>query len=237
MPDPVTTRTTQQDSAPRHTRAERLVQHIRSRVLPDPGRRAALRAAVGLEPGEPRTFHAIREIARFLPADPTPATERAFLAVAAMMCAQPPRGRKQDLDAGKNPDGTQDSADNDGQGASAQTADTDDAATNSTTRFERAPSLGESCAKAVTMGRAKEATIESRLHSLCRGSSAQVHRQLPALVSYLGNLSIPVHWAGLIDDLAAWDRSRHQIAARWLRDFHRNTVTPIEKADNDKENA
>lgn len=56
-----------------------------------------MRRAVRYAPGDPRTFQAFAQVAPFLPRDDTDtATERAFLGVAAMMCAQPRQARERD---------------------------------------------------------------------------------------------------------------------------------------------
>lgn len=82
-------------------------------------------------------------------------------------------------------------------------------------------SLGDRCARAVNNGRIAEKTMEARLHQLCRGDAAAVYRQLPGLVHQLRGIGVQINWVELIDDLAAWDGAREQIAARWIREFYR----------------
>src|SRR5690606_40191082 len=89
----------EKDEIRRH--AKRWVRHVRRDVLTTPARRAAVRAALGGEPGEARTFVALGEVSAFLPESSNPAVERAFLTVAAMMCGQPLRPREQAIAAGQ----------------------------------------------------------------------------------------------------------------------------------------
>lgn len=182
--------------------AAAMVRHVKGEVLHVPAQRAAVRAALGHTPGEPRTFGAYREIGAFLPEKPRFAEERAFLAVAAMMCAQPASNRQQDITAAR--------------GSDAEPGEDDGEADP-----EAAASLGASCATAVRRGRIAEKTVESRLHLLCRVDADGAHRQLPRLVHHLRGVGVPIDWAALIDDLSRWEHSRQRIAARWMRDFYR----------------
>lgn len=198
-------------------RAEKMISHLRTEVLPVPGRRAAVRAALGHEPGTPRTFAVYREISDFLPGVPSRRQERAFIAVAALLCAQPASNRKQEIAA----------ADVSG-----------DTETEPGPRGQR--SLGDRYARAVNYGRVREATAEARLHQLCRGDAAGVHRQLPGLVHQLRDIGIPIDWVALIDDLAGWDIARDHIAALWFREFYRartarSAPTPPSDTDHSQE--
>lgn len=204
--------------------AARLVRHIRRRVLAVPGRRAGVRAARAHEPGDPRTFAAYREIARFLPEQADPETERAFLTVAAMQCAQSLPARTNDSNQDPIPD--------DGSG---QPAETDATATSDPLSTDKERSLGASAALAVHYGVLRESTMESRLHALCRMNASTIHRQVPQLVAHLRGANVPIDWASLIVDLAAWDRSRRRLTATWLREFYRVLVTTPDSTDEQPE--
>lgn len=210
--------------------ASRLVRQIQRNVLPNDGRRAAVKAAVRRAPGDPRTFHAIKEIADFLPENFDPATERAYMAVAAMMCDQPPRGRNADIVAVQPR--TDDSAKHGGEPDGA-----DVASEQARTSRPRVGSFGESCAKAVNLKLRSESAMEARLHAICRGNATTVHYLLPELVKLLRREGVDVNWMRLIDDLAAWDRRRQATAARWLREFYRNLKQDEKNQDDEQENA
>ncbi len=206
----------EKDEIRRH--AKRWVRHVRRDVLTTPARRAAVRAALGGEPGEARTFVALGEVSAFLPESSNPAVERAFLTVAAMMCAQPLRPREQDIAAGQansTPAATKDPAR--AEQTDLVSGDSDSASTMSSPR-----SLGASCAEAVLKRLSRSGTMEARLHALCRANNVGVHRQLPRLVALLRSGLVEVDWAQLIEDLARWDRySQRHISATWLRDYYR----------------
>ncbi|MEU6131370.1 type I-E CRISPR-associated protein Cse2/CasB [Saccharopolyspora sp. NPDC047091] len=176
----------------RRKRAADMVMHLRREVLLVPGRRAAVRSALGHEPGSPRTFRAYREISAFLTPELPKREEEAFLAVAAMMCAQPASNRKQDVTA----------------------ADANEK------ESRRTRTLGGSCALAVNRSEITEKSVEARLHQLCRGDSRGLHRQLPRLVHHLRGVGVEVEWTHLVDDLTRWDIDRERIAAGWLREFY-----------------
>ncbi|GAA3757356.1 type I-E CRISPR-associated protein Cse2/CasB [Salinactinospora qingdaonensis] len=193
-------------------RAWGLVAHIQSEVLPSPGRRAALRRAAGMEPGDPRTFGAFREVARFLPERANQATQRAFLGVAALMCAQPRQARQNDIDAAASKTSTTP----EGQSQSEHGAGDE---TSSKPVLPR--SLGATLAYAVNEKAVSESSAEDRLQLVCRNNSTEAHRQLPRLMALLRSSQISVDWVALICDLAEWDRFRQRKAAAWLRDFYR----------------
>lgn len=213
------------DTSDLRRRSSRLVRHVRRDVLTTPGRRAAVRAALGREPGDPRTFTAIGEIASFLPDRVEPAVEHAFLAVAAMMCAQPAGPREQDValrKAGAAVDGEEAKPDGDLEDVGGDSAEA-----------TRVRSLGASCAEAVRAGVSSGATMEKRLHALCRANSAGLHRQLPRLVSLLRAGRVRVDWVTLIENLAGWNRHSRRISATWLRDYYRGLSTDTAKQAND----
>lgn len=198
MTNPTAASNSQQRRDELRTRADQMIKHLRTEVLPVPGRRAAVRAALGQEPGDPRTFRAYREISEFLPPSPFRLQERAFFAVAAMLCAQPASNRRQEITV-------------------ADPAKDDSRQTG--TREQR--SLGGSCAQVVNRGRVAQKSMEARLHQLCRVGATGVHRQLPRVVHHLRGVGVEINWVELIDDLAAWEMARDHIAARWLREFYR----------------
>lgn len=236
-------------------RADALVLRLRKEVLPTPGRRALVRAALGHAPGEPRTFHAIKEIADFLPENADEATEHAFLTVAAALCAQPPQGRQQDIAAARtvkpsappdhDGDLLPDTTTPDIEDIPAPTATTehpDNPASDEPTEKDpwKVHSLGASCAVAVNTGVAKKSTMEWRLHALCRLNAAGVHRQLPPLISHLRSGKVPIDWARLIEDLTLWENFHYRIAARWVREYYRalnNEASTTENTTSIKENA
>ncbi|MBA0127238.1 type I-E CRISPR-associated protein Cse2/CasB [Haloechinothrix sp. YIM 98757] len=196
---------------------------MRTSVLSDPGRRAAMRRALGVEPGHPRTFHAYREIARFLPSDnPRPAEEHALLTVGALMCAQP----RQVRDSERAATATRET-DHDDESADAE--DSTDGAQPS--RQRHYPSLGSTLAYAAREGAAAQTSVEKRLFLLCRNDVVAVHRQLPGVLTLLRPSQITINWEQLVCDLAEWDERREEIAARWLREFYRNVDKPS-SADN-----
>ncbi|PRW64771.1 type I-E CRISPR-associated protein Cse2/CasB [Actinopolyspora mortivallis] len=199
-----------------HKQATNMVEHLRTQVLPVPGRRAQVRAALGNRPGDPRTFHALREIAVFLPADEdeAPEVERAFLTVAAMLCAQTARSRTQDLNT--------DNDDTDSTTTQEQDSETTPSKEEHNSSSSQSLSLGASCARSVTSGLTKQTTMEQRLEALCRANTEELHRQLPRLISHLRSLRIEVDWVDLVEDLALWHRHRQRVRDRWARDFFRN---------------
>lgn len=197
MTDPTAANTSQKRRTELRTCASQMIKHLRAEVLPVPGRRATVRAALGQQPGSPRTFRAYREINTFLPTPVVPWQERAFFEVAALVCAQPATNRQQEIATTEPGD-----------------EDTDDSAP----RDHR--SLGHSCAQAVNQGRVKESSMEARLHQICRVDAEGVYRLLPRLIHHLRGVGVDIDWVSLIDDLAGWDVARNHIAARWLRGFY-----------------
>lgn len=189
-----------------------LASHISRRVLPENGRRAAVAAAARRVPGEPRTFGALRETAEFLPEPHDPAAERAFVAVAAMMCDQPRRGRLAEL--------------------AFQREAADAGETERKRGWTAVSSLGDSCAKAVNLKLQSASSMETRLHAICRSRADGAHRLIPPLVGFLRADAVDVNWPRLIEDLTWWDRRRQAIAARWLREYYRglnNSAEPSTK--------
>ncbi|GAB3551841.1 CRISPR system Cascade subunit CasB [Actinopolyspora lacussalsi] len=245
------------------TRRERLWEHaapmvreLRNRVLTNPGRRASLRTAVGREPGDPRTFRAYGEVTRFLPERADYATERAFLAVAALICAQPRAARDADMRIGKKAkSGENESDSEDGAAAEPETEEADtegtgaDAASSpemtggtepderqhgGKSSDERTPSrsLGWSCAEAALTDRNSGKTLEPRLHAMCRMDGAGLHRQLPRVVNMLRTKGVYIDWTTLAVDLAGWDRANRAVTRKWLRDYHRRLAAAQRDNDN-----
>lgn len=178
-----------------------LARHISRKVLPENGRRAAVAAAVRRVPGEPRTFGALREVAEFLPEPHDPAAERAFVAVVAMMCDQPRRGRLAEL--------------------AFQREATDGAELAGKRGWAAVTSLGDSCAKAVNLKLQSASSMETRLHAICRSHADGAHRLVPPLVGFLRADAVDVNWPRLIEDLTWWEHRRDATAARWLREYYR----------------
>lgn len=212
----------------RSSGARALVRHLQRNVLPRPGRRAAVQAALRCVPGDPRTFRAIREVADFLPETFDPATEHAYVAVAAMICDQPARARNADIAAAQP--NTDDSDHTQGEPTPSE-PDGDDG----DSALPQIRSVGHSCARAVNSGLQNESAMEARLHAICRSHAAGAHHLIPALVSFLRGGDVEVNWTRLIDDLAAWDRRRQSTAARWLREYYRNLTAETKKSDNEQE--
>ncbi|GAA3739280.1 CRISPR type I-E-associated protein CasB/Cse2 [Spinactinospora alkalitolerans] len=183
-------------------RATSLVADVRG-ILDKPGPRAELRRAVGMEPGNPRCWHAHRHVEPHLPGDRDEATERAFLAVAALIAAQPPAARGQERGRGvesEEPDSTQVP----GEPASPFTGN-----------------LGVVLAHAVDRRAIGDTAAEGRLHLLCRQDTAGVHRQLPRLVFQLRNSRVHVDWVQLACDLSEWENDRDRVVKNWLQGYHR----------------
>lgn len=194
-----------------------LASHISRNVLREPGRRASVAAAVRRVPGEPRTFGALREVAEFLPEPHDPAAERAFVAVAAMMCAQPRRGRLAE------------------QGVQRKDAqDSDETAPADNRGWSEVTSLGDSCARAGHTKSLSASSMESRLQAICRSNAEGAHRLIPPLVKLLRESGVEVNWPRLIEDLTWWDRRREAIAARWLRGYYRGLNNSAESPTNTK---
>ncbi|QSB06526.1 type I-E CRISPR-associated protein Cse2/CasB [Natronoglycomyces albus] len=171
-------------------------------LLKLPGPRATLKRCLGLEADDRRWDRAWQHLVEYVPERADSAEERAFVAVAAMICAQNPSARKDDLDEHRPP-------------ATAK--------------------LGASMAIGVAQHRwsSKDAAL-SRLILLGRQNLGGLHRLLPRTVLHLRSLGVPIAWAALVDDLAAWPRYRREITKRWIQDYHR-TLHRIEteRARND----
>ncbi|MFH9710130.1 type I-E CRISPR-associated protein Cse2/CasB [Streptomyces luteogriseus] len=179
----------------------------------DPGARTALRS--GLRRGLDEVPRMHRFIAPWLPRNgQVPQSEqRAYYAVAAMIAAQP-RTSYTAPDSNASPDSAPIPAPR-SQSASPEPA--------------QAPhygqSLGHAFALAVTEspGRdreMRESTAESRLNLLTRQSLNGLHRHLPAAVGYLREIGIPIDWAQLLSDLAAWPIHSKTISRRWLQHYY-----------------
>lgn len=162
----------------------------------------ALRRALGRAPEHPAARAAHMVVAPFLPEPRDTADERAFYAVASMIAAQPRDARDQT---------TQD--------------DDEDEAEVTETQGEHeslGTTLGRAVAQRKTEGSAfSEATIEARLHLLCRQDIDGLHRHLPRLIARLRSDLVPVDWVRLVLDLSAWGRHRDHVSKRWLQDYYR----------------
>lgn len=188
-----------------HAHAGNMVRYLSSVVLADPSRREAVRVARIHPRGIERSSYAYKEICGFLPRFSVDREDRAFIAVAAMMCDQPESNRHQDL-----------------IGAA-------DANNKVFSNHEPAcghwndRSLGSSCAAALSRDSNSlfRTTLEARLTQLCRSSIWAVYRKVPYLAYYLRGLGVTINWAELVCDLSNWESARESIAARWLSDFYR----------------
>lgn len=184
----------------------------------DPGARVALRS--GLRRGLDDVPRMHRFVAPLLPRNRTvsEAEQRAYYAVAAMIAAQPRSSRPSPDETAD--DGSKLAAGNDKPGAEPTPAA---AAQPPVERY--GTSLGHAFALAVTEspGREREmreSTAEARLNLLTRQSLNGLHRHLPATVGYLRGLGVPVDWAQLLSDLAAWPTRSGQISRRWLQHYY-----------------
>ena len=182
--------------------AESLVKYVRS-ILDEPGPRAELRRAVGMEPGNARCWHAYRHVEPHLPGARDEATERAFLSVAALIAAQPPSARAQDR--GRGPDTDEpDPTRVPGEPASPFTGN-----------------LGVVLAHAVDRRVVGDTAAEGRLHLMCRQDVTGVHRQLPRLITQLRNSRVRIDWVQLVCDLSDWKRDHDSVVKNWLQGYHR----------------
>lgn len=83
----------------------------------------------------------------------------------------------------------------------------------------------------------RESTAESRLNLLTRQSLNGLHRHLPAAVGYLRQVGVPIDWAQLLSDLAAWPTHSKTISRRWLQHYYiQRTRTLREHADRTDQN-
>lgn len=201
------------DSTSGRDHAQRFIDYIRGVVADDPGRRAALRHALGRPPEQAARAHAV--VAPWLPDEPgsrglDPARERAYYAIAALLAAAPPQARTApSRAAGERPaeEPTVGAADHKrpGKGEASRHLD----------------NLGVSLAAAVRTGRMREDTAETRLHLLTRQGREGLHRHLVGTVHHMQSGEVPLDWHQLLQDLARWDRSRDRIAKRWLQSYYR----------------
>ncbi|MDA0564156.1 type I-E CRISPR-associated protein Cse2/CasB [Streptomonospora sp. S1-112] len=182
------------------TRAGALVSAIRD-LLDKPGDRAQVRRAVGMDPADPRCWDAYAHVEKHLPAKRDEATERAFLAVAALIADQPPTARANDL--GRGP-GDVDATTVPGEPGSPFTGN-----------------LGVTLAHAVERKAVGDKAAKERLHLLCRQNLHGAHRQLPRLIAYLRNQNLRVDWVQLACDLADWQRDHDRVVKNWLQGYHR----------------
>lgn len=160
-------------------------------ILRLPGPRADLKRCLGLDLDAKQYDRAWNHLAPYLPEQQRPDEERAFAAVAAMVCAQRPAGREQDLQA--RPD-------------------------DRPRPKNLGASLAHSVAG---RGESVKNTAVHRLILIGRQNLPGVHRLVPRTALHLREQGVAVDWAQLIDDLATWRRHHRSIVRRWIQDFHR----------------
>ncbi|MFG2622994.1 type I-E CRISPR-associated protein Cse2/CasB [Streptomyces sp. NPDC048507] len=184
------------------------MQHL---CAQDPGARAALRSGLRKDLDAVPRMH--RFIAPYLPQDRTPLeVQQAYYAIASMIAAQP------------RPAPPASPAATDEQDTPARSDPGASAAEPPAVLPERGTSLGAAFAAAVgpgSEGRMRPGTAESRLNLLTRQSLPGLHRHLPAAVTHLRSLDVPVDFTQLLSDLAHWHRHSGRIARRWLQDYYR----------------
>lgn len=160
-------------------------------ILRLPGPRADLKRCLGLDLDAPQYDRAWHYLTPYLPEGEEPEEERAFAAVAAMICAQRPAGREQDLQ--KHSD-------------------------DRPLPRNLGASLAHSAAG---RGESVKNAASHRLILIGRQNLTGVHRLVPRTALHLREQGVAINWAQLIDDLAAWPRYHRPIARRWIQDFHR----------------
>lgn len=208
-------------------RRQRLVAYTRwieELCRDDPGARTALRS--GLRRGLDDVPRMHRFVAPHLPrSGQVPESEqRAYYAVAAMIASQ---SRSSYAAPDTDPDGDPKS-----KSAISEVAPVP--------RYGQ--SLGHAFALAVTESplrerEMRESTAESRLNLLTRQSLNGLHRHLPAAVGYLRQVGLPIDWAQLLSDLAAWPTHSKTISRRWLQHYYiQRTRTLREHADRTDQN-
>lgn len=187
---------------PRSQRAEALVRALTQdrqtktgevfpAILRLPGPRADLKRCLGLDLDAPQYDRAWSHLAPYLPENGDSDEERAFAAVAAMVCAQRPTAREQDLQPRPS---------------------------DRLRPRNLGASLAHSVAG---RGESVKNAASHRLILIGRQNLAGVHRLVPRTALHLREQGVAVDWVQLIGDLAAWRRYHRPIARRWIQDFHR----------------
>jgi CRISPR system Cascade subunit CasB len=171
-------------------------------LLKRPGARADLKRCLGQRPDSPAWDRAWGHLIAYLPEQSVPDQhltgpavldeQRAFVTVAAMICAQPPAARSSDL---QRAPATADRPRNLGASLAA-------GVTGPHTHT-------------------RESGLH-RLILLSRQNTDGIHRLLPGTVQHLRGNGVDVDWVRLIGDLADWRRRRRDIARWWIQDYHRN---------------
>jgi CRISPR type I-E/ECOLI-associated protein CasB/Cse2 len=196
----------------RTSRDRNFVSEIEKTCKEDAGARAALRSGLRKDLNSVPRMH--RFIAKWLAEDERSGDKaRAYYAVAAMIASQP---RSSYATTSASPD----------EDAAASAAPDDATAQPAHVARRYGTSLGATFAIAVTKGPGREKQMrgtraEGRLNLLTRQSVNGLHRHLPASVSYLRSLDVPVDWVQLLGDLSNWRRHSGRISRRWLQDFYR----------------
>ncbi|GAA1748945.1 type I-E CRISPR-associated protein Cse2/CasB [Streptomonospora arabica] len=203
--------------------ADRMVAHLRVVNQREPGTRAMLRRGLGRPPEDIANFHAHAVVTRYLPDDSSPAEERAFYTVAALVAAQPRGARDQEAGASVEDDPFDEHVEDGATPAAAQNAPADrkSAGVPDEAGKETRRTLGQSLAWAVENGHLKGDMVRDRLHLLARYRTDRLHRELPKLIAHLRVDLVPIDWGYLLRDLARWDTERDQVAKQWVQHYHR----------------
>ncbi|MEU6534571.1 type I-E CRISPR-associated protein Cse2/CasB [Streptomyces sp. NPDC047000] len=203
----------------------RYVTWIDETCAKDPGARVALRRGLRRGLDDVQGLH--RLVAGWLPDNCSPAEERAFYAVAAMIADRP---RHSFTTGEQEPDTGEEAGDAGGETATmAKTA----VGQERQVRVRR-DSLGAAFARAVPARPGQPGvrleTAEARLNLLTRQSLEGLHRHLPGSIRLLRTADTGIDFAVLLDDLASWPRYSKTISRRWLQDFYRLRRAALEAA-------
>jgi CRISPR system Cascade subunit CasB len=199
---------------PRHHRAASLVATLTQAtatragtrlepILNQPGARSAIKRCLRKDPKDRICDHAWKHLARFVPEHASLPEERAFLTVAAIICAQ-------------NPEARQPIAPNENSSAPRIRSLGD--------------SMAYAVTKHHLYGRDPAA---HRLILLGRQNLTGIHRLLPHTALHLRKALVPIDWPRLIAELADWPETSRHTAKRWQQDYYRqldrlDTVDSIE---------
>ncbi|MFE0896714.1 type I-E CRISPR-associated protein Cse2/CasB [Streptomyces smyrnaeus] len=225
-------------SRPRETwwwRLDLFVRDMDALARSDTGARAALRSGVRQPVTKCARMH--RYLARHVSETWPYARQQPYYTVAALIAdsSRQPTAADEDPVAGDEdtgPDSESEAADAASTGPGRESAAAPEGDQVWWDRCREA-NLGAALARGVRLP-GKQAlnqdTTEKRLHLLTRSSSHTLHTRLPELTRYLRSREIAVDWAVLLGDLAAWERSRDEVATRWLQTFYRTLHPSADEA-------